>query len=164
MRTAPASQAGPEPTARSPFGPVFGTRTFGCPYIVRPSAYALVLRDRLLAVARTPKAHFLPGGGIEHDETPEAAIVREGIEECGLLLRPTAWLGNAVQISYSETETVCFEKRCTFLAAEIAGTALQTEADHTLLWLTPPDAVDALSHPSHGWAVMRFLERRSAAE
>ena len=152
------------PAQEATSGPVFGTRTFGCPYIVRPSAYALVLRDGLLAVARTPKANFLPGGGIEAEETPEAAVVREGIEECGLLLRPLSLLGHAVQISYSETEAVCFEKRCTFFAAEIAGTAPQTEADHTLVWLTPSEAVEALSHPSHAWAVVRFLEQRAAAE
>ena len=149
---------------RSPFGPVFGTPTPDCPYVVRPSAYALVVRDGLLAVARTPKAVFLPGGGIEDGETAQAAVMREGIEECGLLLRPVALLGTAVQIAYSETEAACFEKRCTFFAAEVTGTAPQTEADHTLLWLSPEDAFNALSHGSHAWAVERFLERLVAAE
>lgn len=136
----------------------------GCPYVVRPCAYALVLRDGLLAVARTPKAVFLPGGGIESDETPEAAVMREGVEECGLLLRPLALLGCAVQIAYSEGEATCFEKRSTFLVAEVTGTAPQTEADHTLLWLSPGDAFDTLSHGSHAWAVERFRERQAAAE
>lgn len=55
---------------RSPRGPVFGTPTTGCPYVVRPSAYALVTRGGMVAVVHTSRACFLPGGGIEGAETP----------------------------------------------------------------------------------------------
>ena len=50
-------------------GPVFGRQVEGCPYIIRPSAYALVRREAgELAVARTAIGYFLPGGGLKAGE------------------------------------------------------------------------------------------------
>ena len=85
--------------------PVFGRQVEGCPYIVRPSAYALVRREAdELAIARTAIGYFLPGGGLKAGETSEQAIEREAMEECGLVLRPRSLLGRAIQIVYSPVE------------------------------------------------------------
>ncbi|MBI1897436.1 MAG: NUDIX hydrolase [Acidobacteria bacterium] len=85
----PGSQLGfaAKPSAMSDLThvPVFGTPVEGCPYVLRPSAYALVRNAAgELAVARTPRGCFLPGGGVETGESPEQAIEREAKEECGL--------------------------------------------------------------------------------
>jgi 8-oxo-dGTP diphosphatase len=67
--------------------PTFGSRVEGCPYIVRPSAYAIVIRGaNEVAVARTEAGCFLPGGGVEAGEDFKRAIEREAVEECGLVL------------------------------------------------------------------------------
>ena len=56
----------------------------------RVAAYALVVRgDRLLLVRNSPRGPYpggwtLPGGGIEHGESPQQALVREVAEETGL--------------------------------------------------------------------------------
>jgi len=134
--------------------PVFGTPLLGVTYKPRPSAYALVRNERgEVAVARTPFACFLPGGGMNPGETAEQTIQREGREECGFVLRPLRFLGKAIQICYAEDERQYFEKHSAFVVAEVVGQDAKTEDDHELVWLAPAKAIEALSHESHRWAV-----------
>ena len=57
----------------------------------RVAAYALVVRDgRILLVRNSPRGPYpggwsLPGGGIQHGESPRDAVVREVAEETGLV-------------------------------------------------------------------------------
>lgn len=49
----------------------------------RPAAYALLRTTEGIAVVRTATgALFLPGGGMQEGETPEATVLRELLEEC----------------------------------------------------------------------------------
>ncbi|WP_231123534.1 NUDIX hydrolase [Nocardioides sambongensis] len=56
----------------------------------RPAAYACVVRDDQILLTRTsdlapnPGTWHLPGGGIDHGESPTDTVVRELAEECGL--------------------------------------------------------------------------------
>jgi 8-oxo-dGTP diphosphatase len=138
--------------------PVFGTRLPGVKYQYRPSAYALV-RDveGNFAVAQTPEACFLPGGGIDAGETPEQAVEREGQEECGLVLRSVSRIGQAIEICKSISDAAYYEKDSIFLTAHVIGNTTASESDHQLLWLSPEKAIEALSHGSHRWAVQRLL-------
>ena len=141
--------------------PVFGERRDGAVYVVRPSAYALVADAHgRVAVVRSVDGIFLPGGGIDPGESPQDAIRREALEECGLVLRPGAWALHAVQFSYSRSEGAHFEKRSTFLDASIGGAdSTRLHADHELIWASPFDATRLLSHASHSWAVERWSAR-----
>lgn len=141
--------------------PVFGTAPAGNVPVVRPSAYGLVTDGGTrLALVRTPQGHFLPGGGIESDEAPEDAVVREVREECGLNVLVGSWSVRAVDFVYSLTEYTHFEKRSTFVDARSHGPRIPAhELDHELLWVAPRDAIGRLAHPSHRWAVERWLER-----
>jgi 8-oxo-dGTP diphosphatase len=141
--------------------PTFGRAPAGVTPVVRPSAYAIVPGDEgRLALVRTTKGWFLPGGGIEPGESPADAVVREAREECGLALEPGQELGRAREIVRSEAEDTWFEKRSTFVLAAVAAAGLDcTEDDHALTWLAPAAAVGALVHESHRWAVERWLAR-----
>lgn len=84
----------------------------------RASAYALAVHDghvlltQLAAYCTRPGHWSLPGGGIDHGEQPEEAVVREAMEETGLDaldLRPLC------AHTYSETS----EKRGDFMAVQI---------------------------------------------
>jgi ADP-ribose pyrophosphatase YjhB (NUDIX family) len=65
----------------------------------RPAAYALVRRDdevlltRISAVGHHSGSWTLPGGGIDHGESPRQAVVREAREETGLSVEVGALLG-----------------------------------------------------------------------
>ena len=139
--------------------PVFGARVEGCPYVVRPSAYAQIRNAAgEFAVIRTPQGIYLPGGGIEADETAEAAVVREVKEEAGLVVKARARIKEAVEIVYSAEEHTCFEKRCVFVEAEVIGQVLEHEPDHELVWVSVDQALSTLSPESHRWAVGQYTE------
>ena len=140
--------------------PVFGTRVPGQTYVHRPSAYALVHNSHgEIAVARTPVAHYLPGGGIDPGESPEQAVEREGREECGFVLEVRGLLGRAIEICYSAEEEQYFEKDSFFFESDVVGRVGRTELDHELLWLKPEDAIAKLSHESHRWAIRRLNDQ-----
>ena len=86
--------------------PVFGVRTPDDSWVIRPSAYGVVQDERgWIAIVRTPEGIFLPGGGQEPGESPEEAVCREVLEECGLAIRLGSWEIRAVQFIYSTQES-----------------------------------------------------------
>jgi len=110
-----------------------------------------------LAVVRTPKGFYLPGGGVEAGESPEKTIEREAREEAGLILKSKAQIGRAIEIVYSAEEHTWFEKRCVFIEAEIVGQVPSHERDHELVWVDLDHAISMLSHTSQRW-VLRGLK------
>lgn len=146
--------------------PEFGDKEPGRAYIPRPSAYGLVYdAEGRIAVMETPRGGFLPGGGIEPSETPEEALVREVQEECGLGVTIGERLGEAAEYRCTEGHAHAIRKDCVFFAAVFTGESgrgAATEADHTLLWLTPTEAEERLAHGSQKWIVRRSRQNTQA--
>ena len=137
--------------------PVFGTP----PTVlatVRPSAYGIVIdRHGSLAVVHTPMGLYLPGGGSDAAELPEATVMREASEECGLGIRVGLWRRTAIEHVYSTAEHTQFEKRNTFCDAVVLGaTGEPSESDHVLAWMSVSEAAELLTPPSHRWAVSEW--------
>ncbi|MGN0065748.1 MAG: NUDIX hydrolase [Nocardioides sp.] len=71
----------------------------GVERLQRVAAYATVVQDGKVLLTRLsehsahPGSWTLPGGGVEHGEAPEAAVVREVEEETGMRCTPGRLLG-----------------------------------------------------------------------
>ena len=137
--------------------PVFGEPHIGA--TIRPSAYGIIAGSGgRIAVVRTPLGWFLPGGGSDETESPEATVTRETLEECGLAIRVGAWRRSAIEHSFSVTEQTYFEKHSTFCDAVLIQPAgAPSEPDHALVWMAVRDARTFLSPPGHRWAVDEWL-------
>jgi 8-oxo-dGTP diphosphatase len=142
----------------------FGNTQPGLTYVERTTAYGVCPRGEVhIAIARIGRAapfeYDLPGGGVEADEDEAAALMREYLEETGLTVWPTRVIGRAGQFWINRGDPR--NSLATFYEVELsADDGEPTEPDHTLIWLSPQDAIAKLRHESHAWAVLHWLRAR----
>ena len=139
----------------------FGSHPESVTCTIRPSAYGFVEDNfQHLAVVRSVEGVFLPGGGIKTGETPIAAVIREVIEECGLLVSVGVCVTRAIQFTYFESTGKGFEKRSFFYETEIIEEQLSSALlGHEVMWLSSEEATETLSHESQKWAIQQWLNR-----
>jgi 8-oxo-dGTP diphosphatase len=132
----------------------FGHRAEGQQYQSRPGSYAVILGDRnQVAVMHTAQGYFLPGGGADPGESPEATLQREILEECGYAVEIVRQLGFAVEYVFAKGEGFV-AKQCTFFLAKLGTRLTQpAEDDHQLVWLSIRVAAKKLAHGSQSWAI-----------
>jgi 8-oxo-dGTP diphosphatase len=139
----------------------FGTLTQGLKLVLRPSAYGFLQnRSGRIAVVRSDDGTYLPGGGIDAGETPEDALVREALEECGLAVKVGPCVIRATQFVTRMAEQVCVAKRSSFFSVTIVES--QPDAvhpGHETFWLGPDAAKQMLSHESQKWAIDSWLHQ-----
>jgi 8-oxo-dGTP diphosphatase len=142
--------------------PQFGRREPGLVYADRPAAFGVVEKDGRIALVKVEKPEGvwrdLPGGAIEAGEDEAAAMVREFGEETGLVVRAEALLTLADQYFF-KSEGAPVNNRSAIYRAVLEGedAALKIEHDHTLEWWEPIEALKALRHDSHAWAVAAWM-------
>ena len=143
--------------------PQFGERRAGRSYADRPAAFGILERDGQVAAVRIVKPDGaswidLPGGGVDPGESPEQGVVREFGEEAGLEVAVRASFALADQF-FVNTEGEAWNNRSAFFVLDLVAEnpALKIEEDHTLIWLSPLEAIASLRHDSHAWAVAAWL-------
>jgi 8-oxo-dGTP pyrophosphatase MutT (NUDIX family)/GNAT superfamily N-acetyltransferase len=142
--------------------PTFGTPPGDGSAIVRPSAYAVVSDARHhIAIVHAKEGIMLPGGGIDANESAEAAAVREVAEECGLEVAITSDLGEAVQFVSSLKEGATFEKRSRFASACVLSPVSGATPEHPTEWLSVRGALETITYESHAWAIRRWQRLHS---
>jgi 8-oxo-dGTP diphosphatase len=145
--------------------PQFGRREPGLAYADRPAAFGVAVREGRVALVRVEKPQGLwrdlPGGALESGEDEPAAMVREFGEETGLVVRAGRLVCRADQY-FLKTDGAPVNNRSGVYEAVVDGedAQLKVEADHTLEWWDPLEALKALRHDSHAWAVAAWVRAR----
>ena len=130
---------------------VFGAIIEGATYGPRPAAYAVIkTTDGAVAVVKTRRGCFLPGGGSLPGETPEETVRREVREELARDVRLIREIARAVQ--YFRADDQHYRMEAVFFAAEFIGEPTGA-GEHELHWLNVSETAHAFFHQCHAWAV-----------
>lgn len=143
--------------------PEFGEKQPGVRYALRFGAYAVILDARCrVATIRTARGYFLPGGGSQGNESPEATLRREVLEECGHLITLGRVLGCTVAYLSVGNPVQSYQIRAVFFEAYLGEkVSLGSEPDHHLVWLEAVEVIHRLNSLAQVWAVQRFLSESS---
>jgi 8-oxo-dGTP diphosphatase len=140
---------------------IFGTKKDKVPYVFRPGVYGLIFnesKNKIAIIETADGMYFLPGGGLENDETHEECIRRESMEEIGIELQLEKYIGIAQRYFYSSNDQKYYLSEGHFYLCSRTGIAGEpTEEDHLLRWMEPAKARNCLFHEHQSWAVERML-------
>jgi len=140
-------------------------RTFGekenVSYVDREGAYLIPIRGRTIGVVKTEKGYFLLGGGLDHGESPEQAIMRECLEETGYTVKIKRKLCTAETYT-THPKLGYFHPIQTYYVGDLTEKVSEpTESNHELLWIDYEDAIEKMFAEMQSWAIeqaIRFLK------
>jgi len=133
----------------------FGNKIKNTVYITHPGAYGVMLdQSGKVGVLQTPNGFFLPGGGIDDNETPEQALSRELLYETGCRVRVKGEIGLAAQYPNGSGERIKYKELGHFYRIEMLDRdQVSYGGNNHLIWLTKDDAVRKLNEDYQSWAV-----------
>jgi 8-oxo-dGTP diphosphatase len=141
----------------------FGKKEEGKEYILRPAVYCVMFnsQDKKVAIIQTGDGkYFLPGGGIEGNETHEECLKREALEEMGMDIKIGDFIGCAKRYFYSTNEFKHYLSESYFYICDIGKEVSKPiEADHFLKWIEPSQAIKNLFHEHQSWAISEALKQ-----
>lgn len=145
---------------------VFGEKLQDKEYHDREAAYVVLTDGELFAVVKTRSGKlFLPGGKIESDETMEACIVRECMEEMGVKVMVKDYFAQGERYFYHEASNRHSHAIGHFyFADEFEKISEPLEEGNEVLWLSYEDTIRDLFHPHHAWAVELVKERMESKQ
>ncbi|GIN86359.1 DNA mismatch repair protein MutT [Heyndrickxia sporothermodurans] len=135
---------------------VFGEKMVGLDYHIRKGVYAIIFnsaKDKVLTVQNSRGHYFLPGGGIENDESCIECLEREMLEETVYKVSIGSFIGNAKRYFHSTKNEPLINDGYFYLAELLDKIQEPTEDDHFIRWMDIDNAQELLFHEHHYWAV-----------
>lgn len=123
-------------------------------YRDRAGAYLICIKEGKAAVVKTPKGFFFLGGGFEGNESAEACIIRECIEEVGYNVKVGEKICSAEHYTYHK-RIGYFHPVQTYYMGELVKMEerFTVEKDHTLMWLDYSEIKGKMFSPMQNWAL-----------
>jgi 8-oxo-dGTP diphosphatase len=119
--------------------------------------YVVILNEACaVAAVQGREKYFLPGGGAEQGETPEATIERELQEELARRVRLLARIGPATQYFYARLEDCHYRMEAEFFLAEFASEPAG-QGQHELVWIPVTEVETAFYHQCQVWAIQQAV-------
>ncbi|WBW94933.1 C-GCAxxG-C-C family (seleno)protein [Oceanirhabdus sp. W0125-5] len=133
----------------------FGEKVPNVEYKERVAVYALIVdNSKNIAVINTSRGNFLPGGGLEINETLQECLHREIIEETGYKIEIDRFICKAVLYEYSPKLKRYIKGIGYFYKADLLEKACDAkEEDHNLSWLRIDDAKNNMLLEHQAWAI-----------
>ncbi|MEF2098443.1 NUDIX domain-containing protein [Bacillus sp. CFBP9009] len=140
---------------------VFGEKIGGLDYQIRKGVYAIIFnsaKDKVLAVQNSRGHYFLPGGGIENEESYQECLEREMLEETGYKVFLGSFIGNAKRYFQSTKNEPLLNDGYFYLAELLDKMQEPIEDDHFIKWINIDSVRELLVHEHHYWAVKEGLK------
>ncbi|MFE8700047.1 NUDIX hydrolase [Cytobacillus sp. FJAT-54145] len=139
---------------------IFGQPIDELDYCERVGVYAVIfdVSRKLIASVQTKRGHyFLPGGGVENNESDEGCLKRELLEETGFDVEIKRYVGEAKLYFLSTRNEPIVSTGHFYLASLLEKIQEPVDLDHTLQWISMKDVDRFLVFDHHKWAVKRAL-------
>ncbi|MGD6795969.1 NUDIX hydrolase [Metabacillus indicus] len=140
----------------------FGEKINGIDYRIRKGVYAVIFspkKDEVMTVRNRHGHYFLPGGGIEKDESHIQALEREMLEETGYEVFIHHYIGNAMKYFISTKNEPLLSDGYFYFANVTDKVQGAKERDHCLEWIDIKNMKQLLIHEHHYWAVNKELNK-----
>ncbi len=134
---------------------VFGEIIDGQEYKDREAVYGLLHDDKgRLGIIKTPRGYFLPGGGVENDESHEECVIREFVEETGLSIDVGDYVGCGILYGLTPRTKRYLRMIGHFYKVKMTGEqGLKVEDDHELVWHDVNEAKEMMKLENQAWAI-----------
>jgi 8-oxo-dGTP diphosphatase len=139
---------------------IFGEILDGVNYIERKGAYGITINKlNQVAVIEMPHGDFLPGGGIEENESEEEALKREFVEETGFSISIGSHICRGIQYGFGPRSGKYLKLVGSFYLITLGNdTGLKTESDHKLVWKSLEELKKSMRIEYQYWAVQEAFK------